>query len=162
MRAQPATATARLLQRLLGDPELGSSLRGEHKPDDTVDFLDGRVKPLCSGRVPLEPPRFECRVDRVLHSGHALHFPCPQNYGILKATSLLALLINPRLGIARGCQSDLDWEPPRVAAKRRERIRVNESRIMRVDVGCYRIRLRKLFLNRDVLEHPAADIFKDM
>ena len=93
-------------------------------------------------------------MDCILDGGNPLDFPCFENDRVFEAASLLALLRNSRIGIARRGQSYLDRESAVIPLYGREGIGVDDTRIVRFDVGGDGIRFRQFLVDRDVLKLP--------
>src|SRR5437879_8802156 len=132
---------------------LGDGLNELH---DFLDLFERRVEPFVSRCLTLGASCFQRRMDCILDGGNPLDFPCLENDGVLETASLLALLRNSRINIARRGQSDLDREFVVILPYGGEGIGVDDARIVRFYVGCDGIRFRQFLVDRNILEHPAA------
>ncbi|SRR6266511_4306497 len=101
-------------------------------------------------------------MDCILDGRYSLNFPCLEHDRVFEAASLLALLRNPRFGIAGRGQSDLNWEFAIILPDRRKGIGVNNTRVIGVNVGGNSVRFCQFLVDRDILEHPATKVLEDM
>jgi hypothetical protein len=81
-------------------------------------------------------------MDCIVDGSDPLNVPCHEHDRVFEAASLLALLRNSGFGLAGRGQSDLDWEFAVVPPDRRKGISVDDTRVVRIDVGGDGIRFR--------------------
>src|ERR1700737_1307099 len=133
-----------------------------HKITDALDLPGRCVEPFGSGSFALRTSRFERRMDRIFDRSDPLHFPRHKNYWELKTACGLALLGYSRLSVAGRCKPNLDWKLAVFLDYRGERVGVDGSGVVRIDIRRHSIGFGQFLFQRDIAEHSSAKIFKDL